>query len=56
LNVRPHESDSHYRHKYLHKQQNRIALPGHHDIPPRIQNQIMKACGWYYDLFYPNMK
>jgi sulfotransferase len=53
LTVRPHESDSHYRHKYLHNQQPSISPPRRHAIPPRIQNQIEKACGWYYELFYP---
>lgn len=54
LNVRQHESDSHYRYKYLHRQQNRISPPKTHQIPPRIQAQIERACGWYYDWFYPN--
>lgn len=53
LTVRPHESDSHYRHKYLHRQQNMIAPPKHHDIPPRIQELVERACGWYYEWFYP---
>ena len=53
LTVRPHESDSHYRHKYLHRQQGKISAPKHHDIPPRIQELIERACGWYYDWFYP---
>jgi len=56
LKVHPHESDSHYRFKYLHKQQASIVPPKRHEIPPRIQNLIMKACGWYYDMFYPNLK
>jgi sulfotransferase len=56
LRVRPHESDSHYRHKYLHRQQERIAAPKQHDIPPRIQELIKHACGWYYDWFYPEFK
>lgn len=56
LTVRPHESDSHYRYKFLHKQQTRINPPRHHEIPPRIQNLIMKACGWYYEMFYPNLR
>ena len=47
------ESDSHYRMKYLHRQSERIIAPGRHDIPPRIQAHIEKACGWYYDLYYP---
>ncbi len=53
LTVRPHESDSHYRHKYLHRQQGSISPPNRHEIPPRIQNQIEQACGWYYEWFYP---
>ena len=56
LTVRPHESDSHYRYKYLHKQQANIIPPKHHEIPPRIQNLIMKACVWYYESFYPNFR
>ncbi|GFE59354.1 sulfotransferase [Geobacter sp. AOG1] len=53
LTVRPHESDSHYRYKYLHRQRGNIAPPKHHEVPPRIQNQIEQACGWYYEWFYP---
>lgn len=53
LAVRLHESDSHYRCKYLHRQQASIAPPKHHDIPPRIQAQIERACAWYYEWFYP---
>lgn len=56
LAVRPHESDSHYRHKYLHRQQGKIAPPKVHEIPPRIQNLIHQACGWYYEWFYPGCK
>jgi sulfotransferase len=56
LTVRQHESDSHYRNKYLHRQQSSIKAPKRHDIPPRIQNLIGQACGWYYDWFYPEEK
>jgi sulfotransferase len=56
LTVRPHESDSHFRHKYLHRQQPHIAPPKVHDIPPRVQELIQKACGWYYEWFYPPKK
>jgi sulfotransferase len=49
----PHESDSHYRMKYLHAQSARVAKPKKHDIPPRIQAQIETACAWYYQLYYP---
>ncbi|MDR3580134.1 MAG: sulfotransferase [Oryzomonas sp.] len=56
LSVRPHESDSHYRHKYLHRQQTAIVAPRQHEIPPRIQNLIEQACGWYYEWFYPNFR
>jgi sulfotransferase len=53
LVVGTRESDSHYRMKYLHRQSERIAAPRRHEIPPRIQAQIEKACAWYYDLYYP---
>ncbi len=53
LMVRPHESDSHYRYKYLHLQQTTISQPKRHEIPPRIQKQIEQACAWYYEWFYP---
>ena len=53
LPVRPHESDSHYRHKYLHQQRTNLAAPGQHTIPPRIQELIERAYAWYYDGFYP---
>ena len=53
LMVRPHESDSHYRHKYRHSQQSAIAPPKRHEIPPRIQQLINTACGWYQEWFYP---
>lgn len=53
LVVRPHESDSHYRHKYRHSQQSAIAPPKRHEIPHRIQQLINTACGWYQEWFYP---
>jgi sulfotransferase len=56
LTVRAGESDSHYRFKYRHRQQAVLASPVNHEIPPRIQAQIQKACGWYYDWFYPDFK
>ena len=48
------ESDSHYHMKYPHRQFGRIVPPVRHDIPPRIQTHIEKACAWYYDLYYRN--
>jgi sulfotransferase len=47
------ESDSHYRMKYMHRQSGRISSPRQHEIPPRIQAQIEKACAWYYERYYP---
>ena len=52
LIVRPHESDSHYRCKYTHRQQSAILPPKRHEIPPRIQALIGQACGWYNEMFY----
>jgi len=56
LRVRPHESDSHYRHKYPHKQYASIEVPMQHAIPARIQTEIEKTYAWYYDNFYPDRK
>jgi sulfotransferase len=56
LTMRESESDSHYRFKYQHRQKSALASPVNHDIPPRIQAQIQKACGWYYEWFYPDFK
>lgn len=56
LTVHPHESDSHYRHKYRHQQYAQIISPTPHEIPPRIQELIEHACGWYYEWFYPGWK
>ncbi len=53
LAVAAHESDSHYRMKYLHKQSGSIAKPRRHEIAPRIQAQIESACAWYYQQYYP---
>ena len=56
LSVRPHESDSHYRHKYPHRQYASIEPPTQHVIPARIQAEIEKTYAWYYDHFYPDWK
>jgi sulfotransferase len=56
LMVRPHESDSHFRFKYLHKQHSTITPPQVHEIPQRAHDLIKKACGWYYEWFYPETK
>ena len=56
LMVRAHESDSHYRHKYLHRQHGKIAAPKAHEVPPRIQELTEHACGWHYEWFYPDWK
>ena len=54
LGTTPHESDSHYRMKYSHKQASRIVKPQTHVLPPRIEEQIGRAYSWYYQLYYPN--
>ena len=46
------ESDSQYHMKYPHRRFDHVGSPARHDIPPRIQAHIEKACGWYYDLYY----
>jgi sulfotransferase len=54
LPVRSHESDSHYRFKYPHRQYSSIEKPARHTIPVRIQTEIAKTYAWYYDHFYPD--
>ena len=56
LAVHPHESDSHFRYKYLHRQHPKIVPPPPHEIPVRVKELIKKACGWYYEWFYPEPK
>jgi sulfotransferase len=51
----PAESDSHYRMKYPHARTARIAPPRRHEIPERIQAQIRSVCGWFYQLYYPEV-
>ena len=53
LRVGLRESDSHYRMKYTHRQFSCIRAPQQHAIPPRIQQYIENACGWFYDMYYP---
>lgn len=53
LRVGLRESDSHYRMKYTHRQFSSIRAPQQHAIPPRIQQYIENACGWFYDMYYP---
>lgn len=55
LTIRPHESDSHYRFKYQHRQQSRVSAPKQHHIPQRIKVQIEQVNAWYYEWFYPNI-
>jgi sulfotransferase len=55
LSVRAHESDSHYRFKYRHRQQNKVSEPKHHQIPARIKAQIEQVNAWYYEWFYPQI-
>jgi sulfotransferase len=53
LPVRRHESDSHYRHKYPHRQYDSVEPATQHAIPARIQGEIEKTYAWFYDHFYP---
>jgi sulfotransferase len=55
LVVRGHESDSHYRMKYPHRQVASLAPAARHEIPERIQAHIEAACAWYYQMYYPEL-
>jgi sulfotransferase len=54
LKVRPNESDSHYRWKYRHNTHNSIRPPAQHVISPRIEQEILKNFGWFFERFYMN--
>lgn len=52
LTVRPHESDSYYRFKYRHRTFSSIRPPEPHKIPQRIEQEILKNFGWFFEQFY----
>ncbi len=52
LAVKPHESDSYYRFKYRHQTYPAIKPPQSHAIPSRIEQEIMKNFGWFFQQFY----
>ena len=54
LKVKPHESDSYYRWKYRHNTQASIRPPAQHAISPRIEQEIIKNYGWFFERFYVN--
>lgn len=53
LAVKPHESDSYYRFKYRHATYPKIRVPEPHRIPYRIEQEILKNFGWFFEQFYP---
>jgi len=53
LPVKPHESDSHYRFKYPHLTRTHLNAPAPHAVPARIQAELIKNFGWFYQTFYP---
>lgn len=55
LPIKPHESDSHYRFKYLHRTHHCIEQPKPHLVPARVQAELLKNFGWFYETFYPGM-
>lgn len=55
LPVKAHESDSHYRFKYLHNTRTTISPPRRHNIPPRIEAEIKRQFNDFYQLLYPGL-
>jgi hypothetical protein len=55
LDVRPTESDSHYRFKYPHRVHAGVTPPEEHVVPERIARSIRKQFRWYYQNFYPGL-
>jgi len=56
LTVKPHESDSYYRFKYPHQTYPTIKPLRQHAIPPRIEQEILKNFGWFFEQFYADSK
>lgn len=56
LTVLPHESDSYYHYKYRHQTYPAIRPPKQHIIAPRIEEQILKNFGWFFEQFYTPAK
>ena len=52
LQVRPHESDSHYRFKFRHRTFSSIRPPAPHQISARVEQEIMKNFAWFFEQFY----
>lgn len=52
ITVAPHESDSYYRWKYRHNTHADIRPPALHSISPRIEQEVLKNFGWFFEQFY----
>lgn len=52
LEIKPHESDSYYRFKYRHQTFPAITPPQKHVLSPRIERDIMKNFGWFFEQFF----
>jgi sulfotransferase len=52
LTVKPHENDSYYHWKYRHVTYPAIRPPAIHVIAPRIEQEILKNFGWFFEQFY----
>ena len=53
LQVKPHESDSHYKFKFRHRTQSALKTIGEHRIPARTQKGLQGQHTWFYKIFYP---
>ena len=53
LTVKPGETDSHYRYKFLHNTYPEIREMSSHTIPKRTQQGLQGQHKWYYQVFYP---
>ncbi len=57
LEVRPHESDSHYKMKYSHKTRSQIKPSFHSkiELSTGVAAQIIRQNRWFYKQFYPGI-
>lgn len=55
LEVKKHESDSHYRYKFRHNTYGSMKPIKLHKVPIRIATEIVQKFSWYFDYFYPGI-
>lgn len=55
LSVKPSESDSYYRFKFLHRTRSEVRPPALHEVPEPILAGLKNQYRWFYETFYPQL-